>query len=83
MYADLGRLVQLAYPQADTATRETLALNAFLDTRPGPAIETQIHVIKGRPRTLQEVLACATEIDAVLQVTDARTGYGEKSERLK
>ena len=64
---DIVRLVNLAYPQADVATRETLSINAFLDALLGPAIETRLHVIKGRPRTLQEVVAYATVIDAVLQ----------------
>ena len=44
---DIARLVQLAYPQADMATRETLSINAFLDALPDPAIETRLHVIKG------------------------------------
>ena len=69
---DIARLVNLAYPQADMATRETLSINAFLDALPGPAIETRLHVIKGRPRTLQEAVAYATEIDAVLQATGMR-----------
>ena len=72
MGRDIARLVNLAYPQADVATRETLSINAFLDALPGPAIETRLHVIKGRPRTLQEAVAYATEIDAVLQATGMR-----------
>ena len=80
---DLARLVQLAYPQADPTTRETLAINAFLDALPGPAIETRLHVIKGRPRTLQEAVAYATEIDAVLQATGVRTGQGGRVRKVE
>ena len=72
---DIARLVNLAYPQADVATRETLSINAFLDALLGPAIETRLHVIKGRPRTLQEAVAYATEIDAVLQATRMRPSH--------
>ena len=54
------------------ATRETLSINAFLDALPGQAIETRLHVIKGRPRTLQEAVAYSTEIDAILQATRMR-----------
>ena len=80
---DLARLVQLAYPQADMATRETLAINAFLDALPGPAIEIRLHVIKGRPKTLQEAVAYATEIDAVLQTTGTRAGYGGRIRKIE
>ena len=66
---DLARLV-LAYPQVDTATRETLAIHAFLDSLAGPAIEMRLHVIKGRPRTM-------------LHVTGARTGYGGKVRKIE
>ena len=37
---DIVRLVNLAYPQVDVATRETLSINAFLDALPGPARDT-------------------------------------------
>ena len=69
---DIARLVNLAYPQADVATRETLSINAFLDALPGPAIETRLHIIKGRPRTLQEAVTYVTKINAVLQATRMR-----------
>ena len=68
---DLGReiakLVRLAYPTADAATKEVVGINAFLDALPGPAADMKLHVIKGRPRTLQEAVAHATEVDAVIQ----------------
>ena len=57
---DIVRLVNLAYPQSVMATRETLSINAFLDALRGPAIETRLHIIKGRPRMLQEAAAYAT-----------------------
>ena len=71
---DLTSLVQLVYLQADTATRETLEIKAFLDALRGLAIETRLHVIKGRPRMLQKAVAYATEIDTVLQASGSRTG---------
>ena len=79
---DIARLVQLACPQADMATRETLLINAFLEALPGPAIETRLHVIKGRLHTLQEAVAYATEIDAVLQASGLKTSYEGKYEEL-
>ena len=69
--ADLGReiakLARLAYPTADAATREVIGINAFLEALPGPASEMKLHVIKGRPRSLQEAVAHATEVDAVME----------------
>lgn len=64
---DIARLTRLAYPNADMATRETIAINAFLDSFPGPAIEMRLHVIKGHPTTLQEAVAYALEVDALLE----------------
>ena len=57
-----GQLVRLAYPTADAATREVIGINSFLEALPGPASEMKLYVIKGRPRTLQEVVAHATEV---------------------
>ena len=75
--ADLGRdvakLVRLAYPTADPATREVIGINSFLDALPGPASEIKLHVIKGRPRTLQEATAHATEVEAVMEADSRRT----------
>ena len=64
---DIARLVRHAYPQADSVTREVVGINAFLDALPGPASEMKLHVIKGRPETLQEAVAHATEVDAVME----------------
>ena len=64
---DIARLTRLAYPNADQATRETIGINAFLDSMPGPAIEIRLHVIKGHPATLQEAVAYATEVDVILE----------------
>lgn len=64
---DVARLTRLAYPHADTATRETIGINAFLDSMPGPAIEIRLHVIKGHPATLQEAIAYAMEVDVILE----------------
>ena len=64
---DVAKLVRLAYPTADPATREVIGINAFLEALPGPASEMKLHVIKGRPRSLQEAVAHATEVDAVVE----------------
>lgn len=71
---DVARLVRLAYPTADAATREIVGINSFLDALPGPALEMKLHVIKGRPRTLQEAVAHATEVDAVMAADSRRIG---------
>ena len=70
---DIAKLVRLAYPTADTATREVIGINAFLEALPGPASEMKLHVIKGRPRNLQEAVAHATEVDAVMEAEQRRT----------
>jgi len=70
---DVAKLVRLAYPSADAATREVIGINAFLESLPGPASEMKLHVIKGRPRNLQEAVAHATEVDAVLEAESRRT----------
>ena len=64
---DIARLTRLAYPNADQATRETIGINAFLDSMPGPAIEIRLHVVKGHPATLQEAVAYAMEVDVILE----------------
>ena len=64
---DIARLTRLAYPQADQATRETIGINAFLDAQQGPAIEIRLHVMKGHPRTLQEAVAYAMEVDTIME----------------
>ena len=64
---DIAKMIRQAYPTADVATRETLGINAFLEALPGPASEMKLHIIKGRPRTLQEAVAHATEVHAVLE----------------
>lgn len=70
---DLAKLVRLAYPTADTTTREVIGINAFLEALPGPASEMKLHVIKGRPRNLQEAVAHATEVDAVIEAESRKT----------
>ena len=70
---DVAKLVRLAYPTADAATREVIGINAFLEALPGPASEMKLHVIKGRPRNLQEAVAHATEVDAVVEAESRKT----------
>ena len=66
---DIARLVRLAYPQADQATKDTIGINALLDALPGPAIETRLHILRGQPATLQEAVAFAMEVDSVIEST--------------
>ena len=70
---DIAKLVRLAYPTADMTTREVIGINAFLEALPGPASEMKLHVIKGRPRNLQEAVAHATEVDAVMEAENRKT----------
>ena len=59
----------IAYPLADQAIRETIGINAFINAMPGPAIEIQLHIICGQPKSLQEAVADALEVDAVLEAS--------------
>jgi hypothetical protein len=70
---DVAKLVRLAFPTADAATREVIGVNAFLDAIPGPASEIKMHVIKGRPKTLQDAVSHATEVCAVLEAESRRS----------
>ena len=69
---DIARLVRLAYPQADQATKETIGINALMDALPGPAIETRLHVLRGQPGTLQEAIAFAMEVDSVIESSGSK-----------
>ena len=62
----------MAYPQADAATLEAIGINTFMDAMPGPAIAIWLHVIRGQPKTLQEAVAYAMEVDAVLESATPR-----------
>ena len=70
---DIARLTRLAYPRADPATRETIGINAFLDSLPGQSIEIRLHVTKSHPMTLQEAVACAMEVDVILESHEPKT----------
>ena len=66
-------MVHQAYPTADTATREIIGIN-FLENLPRPASEMKLHIkIKGRPWILQEAVAHATEVDAVVEDKNKKT----------
>ena len=54
---DIAKLVRHAYSAADTATREVMGINAFLEALPRPALQMKLYVIKERPCTLQEAVA--------------------------
>ena len=70
---DIAKLVRLAYPTADPSTRDVIGINSFLEALPGPASEMKLHVIKGRPRNLQEAVAHATEVDAVMEAESRKS----------
>ena len=57
------------YPQANQATKEAIGINALMDSLPGPAVETRLHVIRGQPTNLQQAMAYAMEVDSVLEST--------------
>ena len=54
------------------ATREVIRIHAFLQALPRPASEMKLHVIKERLRTLQEAIAQATEVDAVVEAKNKK-----------
>ena len=57
----------MAYPQADQAMQETIGINAFMNALLRPTIDIRLYVIRGQPKTLQEAVAYAMEVDAVLE----------------
>ena len=69
---DIAKLVRLAFPFADTPTREVTGINAFFEALPGPASEMKLYVIKGRPCNLQEAVAHVTEVDVVVEVDNRK-----------
>ena len=71
----MAKLVRLAYPTADAATREVIGINSFLEALPGSVSKMKLHVIKGRPHTLQEAVAHATEVDAVIEAESRKTSW--------
>ena len=79
---DVAKLVRLAYPSADAATREVIGINSFLEALPGPASKMKLHVIKGRPPTLQEAVAHATEVDVVIETESQKTSQRRGDVRM-
>ena len=79
---DVAKLVRLAYPMADAATREVIGINSFLEALPGPASEMKLHIIKGRPCTLQEAVAHAMEVDAVIEAESRKTSWRRGDVRM-
>ena len=76
---DVARLIRLAFPTADLATREMVGINAFLDAIPGPAIEVRLNVLRGCPTTLLEAVALAMEVDALLEAEAKKRPGGWKT----
>ena len=76
---DIARLIRLAYPTADMATRETIGINSFLDAIPGPAIEVRLNVLRGHPTTILEAVALAMEVDALFEAEASKKAGGWKN----
>ena len=70
---DISKLVSLPFPTADTPMREVLGINALLEAISGPASEIKLHEIKGRPHNLQEAVAHATEVEAVIEANNRKS----------
>ena len=49
-----------------------IGVNAFLDALPEPASEIKLHMIQSWPRNLQDAVAHATEVDAMMEVENKR-----------
>ena len=58
-------------------------MNTFLDALPGPAIETRLYVITGRPRMFQEAVAYATKIDKIRQATTMKPSNRGQARRIE
>lgn len=80
---DIARLVRLAYPQADPAMRESLGINAFMEAQLGAAVEIRLHLIRGQPHTLQEAVALAMEVDAVLEAAKPKSSGRRAVQRVE
>ena len=61
---------------------EVIGINSFLKALPGPASEMKLHVIKGRPCTLQEAVTYATEVDAVIEAESRKTSRRRGDARM-
>ena len=79
---DIGRMVYFAYPTAINGTRETTGINALLDAFLGSATEIRLHMVKGRPRTLQQAVTYAMEVDVVLEA-EAWCGHALRRGNVK
>lgn len=79
---DLARLVRFAYPTADDGTREILGVNALLEALPSGSLEIRLHVAKSRPQTLQQAVAYAMEVDALLEA-EAQRGQAPRRGQVK
>ena len=66
------RLVGLAYPDLPLSTRERLACNHFMDTLEDTEMRYQL--FQARPRSLDEALARALEVEAFRRMETVRGG---------
>ena len=73
---DIARLVRLAYPGAEPEWMETMGIDAFLDSLPGPASTYRLQVSMMRPKTLQEAVTIATNVDTIVGM-DHKSRRGE------
>ena len=69
--------MRLACPLADQATMDTISINAFMDAMPGTAIEIRLHIICCKPKSLQEMVAYALEVDTMLEASKPRAPPGQ------
>jgi hypothetical protein len=75
---DIIRLSKLAFPSANSETREAVAISAFLDALPGNAMETRMSVLRARPKTMLEVVALAIEVETVVDAGNHRRTQGRR-----
>jgi hypothetical protein len=73
---DFARLIELAFPIVDLATREMVGINSFHDVIPRPAVKVRLNVLCEHPATLLEAYALAMKVDALLEAK-AKKRLGE------
>ena len=59
-----------------------MGVNAFLVALLGPALEIKLHVIQGWPMNLQEEVAHATEVNAMVEAENTKTARSRGDVRV-
>lgn len=74
---DLGRsiskMVRMSFPGVDKTTKDYMSVNSFIEALVGADQELKMHVVRAHPKTLEEAVGVATEIDSVLEAENLRT----------